>query len=531
MRPGERTRVIYAFGEYRLDTDRLELWRGDQAVAIEPQVFRLLQHLIENRARVVGKEELIDQVWGGRIVSDATLSSRINAARRAVGDSGQDQAVIRTTVRRGFRFVAAVEIAEAEAGRPASEGRRLPAEGYAGEHSGRPSIAVLPFANLGGDADEDFLADGIAEDLITLLSRIRWLFVTARNSAFTYKSKTIEAARVSRELGVRYIVEGSVRREGKRARISAQLVDAQSGHCLWAERYDRELCSLFDLQDEIAMTIATAIEPELGLAEREPTKRKPPESLNAWESFQRGLRYLFHFTEQDNIRAKTLFEAAIAMDPGFAAAQAYLGYSHFLDVMFDYAQLRDQSLARAKEAALQAVKIDQREPLGHTILGRALAAQRDYEAGKSELETALRLSPNLLHAHYGLAVAHIWSGQPADAMPGLEMARSLSPHDLFLWSIEFYMACALIAMGDHAAAVSEARKAIQRPNATFWPQASLVSALGHLGQLDHARLELEKLYARKPDFPEFFRERASFWLAEAYRPFAAGLQKAGICEH
>jgi TolB-like protein len=280
----------FLFAEHMLDTDRRELHRGFEAVPVEPQVFDLLTYLVENRERVVSKDDLIASVWGGRIVSDSTLTSRINAARRAIGDSGEVQKLIRTVSRKGLRFVGAVRTQETSAGasptaEPLGPGRAaLPLPE-------RPAIAVLPFTNMTSDPQQDYFSDGISEDIITALSKLRWFFVIARNSSFIYKGRAVHLNQVADELGVGYVVEGSVRRSGDRLRITAQLNDVATGSHIWAERYDRDLADVFAVQDEITDAIVAAIEPQLYAAENFRAKRKPPENLDAWDLVMRALSH------------------------------------------------------------------------------------------------------------------------------------------------------------------------------------------------------------------------------------------------
>ncbi|HEV2977643.1 MAG TPA: winged helix-turn-helix domain-containing protein, partial [Casimicrobiaceae bacterium] len=249
----------YLFANQVLDTDRRELTRGSRPVAVEPQVFDLLVHLVENRDHVVSKDDLIASVWGGRIVSDSTLTTRINAARRAVGDSGEKQKLIRTIARKGLRFVATVHI-QPEGAEPAPAAVRTSEDTRdrsrpAPPLPDRPAIAVLPFTNMTGDPGQEYFSDGISEEVITALSKLRWFFVIARNSSFIYKGKSVHMKQVAEELGVGYVVEGSVRRDGDRVRITAQLNDASTGSHIWAERYDRELADVFAVQDEITEAI------------------------------------------------------------------------------------------------------------------------------------------------------------------------------------------------------------------------------------------------------------------------------------
>jgi TolB-like protein len=265
--------VQFHFSNHVLDVDLRELTRGGESVAVEPQVFDLLVHLIENRDHVVTKDDLIETVWDGRIVSESTLTSRINAARKAVGDSGKDQIMIRTLARKGFRFVGDVQPKAANAGEahaaapqpldPTGELLHPPLPAL-----DRTAIAVLPFANLSGEPEQEYFSEGISEDIITALSKLRWFYVIARNSSFIYKQKSVHHQQIGEELGVGYIVEGSVRKDGDHVRITAQLVDVATGSHLWAERYDRDLADVFAVQDEITQAVVAAI---LGPGARRPT--------------------------------------------------------------------------------------------------------------------------------------------------------------------------------------------------------------------------------------------------------------------
>jgi TolB-like protein len=286
------------FERYVLDGDRRELRRGGELIAIEPQVFDLLVYLLQNRERVVSKDDLIASVWGGRIVSDSTLTSRINAVRKAVGDSGEEQKLIRTIARKGFRFVG--QVCEQDPSAAASApGSQVPLA-----LPDRPSIAVLPFSNMSGDPQQDYFIDGIAEEIIVALSRVRWFFVIARQSSFAYRDKGIDAKQIARELGVRYVLAGSVRRAGDQVRVSAQLMEGSSGNNVWARSYDRAAADIFAVQDEITQMIVGAIEPQLSRAERERARVKPRDSLDAWSTYQRGMFHLCRCTREDLIEAR-----------------------------------------------------------------------------------------------------------------------------------------------------------------------------------------------------------------------------------
>src|SRR5262245_60590745 len=308
----------YRFGYHVLDVARRELWRNIEPIAVEPQVFDLLVYLVRNRDRVVTKEDLLEAVWGGRIVSEATLTSRINAARKAIGDTGETQQFIRTSPRRGLRFVGAVE---EDVSQPV-ERQHLQAP------QDRPSIAVLPFRSLTGDQDQEYFADGMVEEIITGLSRIKWLFVISRNSTFIYKGRPADVRAVGRELGVRYVLEGSVRRSGNRVRMTAQLSDAVTAAGVWADRYDGELGDVFALQDQLTMSVIGAVEPNLRKAEVDRARRKRPDSLDAYNLFLRALPYAAAAMPEDADQALRLLEQAIQLEPDYAVVHGFIAWCH-----------------------------------------------------------------------------------------------------------------------------------------------------------------------------------------------------------
>jgi len=356
----------FLFGDHVLDVDRRELRRGAASVAVEPQVFDLIVYLVENRARVVSKNDLIASVWGGRIVSESTLTSRINAARKAVGDSGDEQRLIRTLARKGVRFVGDVRTTESAAGPATIAGAALPLPD-------RPAIAVLPFINMSGDPEQEYFSDGISEDIITALSKLRWFFVIARNSSFVYKGKAVHMRQVADELGVRYVLEGSVRKGGDRVRITAQLNDVATGSHLWAERYDRGLADVFAVQDEITEAIVAAIEPQLYAAENFRAQRKAPDSMDAWDLVMRALSYYWRVTRQDNVVAQALLEKAIAIDPNYGQALGVLASSYMFSAHMGWADMTTAPQA-AERAALAAIRADSEDPWGPPRARQRLSA-------------------------------------------------------------------------------------------------------------------------------------------------------------
>lgn len=392
----------------------------------------------------------------------------------------------------------------------------------------RPSIAVLPFHNLSNDAEQEYFADGIAGDLLTDLSRYRWLMVIARSSSFSYKGRSPDVRQVGQELGVRHVVEGSVRRNGNRIRISAQLIDTASGQHVWADRYDRDLSDIFELQDEIALTIAAAIEPELSRAEQDRARRKPSDNLDAWDLYQRGLWNYWQYSEESSAEAQRLFGEAIGLDPHFAAARSFLAYSHLTGSHQAFEEPQ-QALALARDGALRALAIDGKDAIAHLALGRVLASTGDYFAAVAELEAAVSLNPSFSLAHYTLASVLFLSGRPQEALAGFEAAARLSPIGPLIWGIKTMHASTLAALGRYEEAEPLAKAATRHQTATFWVYANWASILGNLGRLDEARLALSRLHALRPDFSEAFYDRLFVGIDPAVKqPYFEGLHKAGL---
>ena len=518
--------MIYRFGDFELDTDLYELRRQGTAQPVEPQVFDLLRFLIEQRERTVTKDELYDSVWQGRIVSEATLSSRIKAARQAVGDSGRAQQVIRTLHGRGFRFVAPVVASDSAAAEPqAAEVRAL-------ADDERPSIAVLPFENLSGSPDEEYFADGITDEITLLLSRNRWLQVISRHSSFAFKGRALDAREVGEALGVRYLIVGSVRRATARVRIGAQLVQAADGTQLWSERFDRELADIFELQDEIAQTIAGTLEPELAEAEEARVRRTPPESWTAWDFLQRGRWQVFKFTEAGFAEAERLFARALAIDSTLARAYAGLAYVYIQEAFYGGHANRPGVLEAALQAARRAVEEDDRDALSHFVLGRSHALHRRYDESIAELETALELNPSYAHAHFAMGFAYTFGGRPAEAIPHFERFEALSPHDPHIWSNQNVHATAYLWLGDLEAAEVFAARSARQPNATRWAFATHTAVLGQAGKTDAAQAAAERLYERHPGYTCETTRDDFFFMdhPDHLAIYLDGLRKAGVPE-
>ncbi len=365
----------------------------------------------------------------------------------------------------------------------------------------KPSIAVLPFTNMSGDPEQEFFADGMAEDIITALSKYHWFFVIARNSAFTYKGKPVKVQQVARELGVRYVLEGSIQRAGGRIRVNTQLIDASTGNHIWAERYDRELGDIFALQDEITETIATAIEPELGAVERERALRKPPDNLDAWSLYQRGLWHFYGDPTRDGLaEARRLFETACDLDPGFAAPYADLAWAHTVEITLGLTVDPEASLENATRAAERAVALDDRDPAARFALGRVHMLKHAYTRAIAEMEAALDLNASFDRAYYGLGMALMYVGRPEESIPQFERAMRLSPRSPRSWTYRQMLGQAYFNLARYEEAMAWLEKAIHIPRAPYMPFAHAAAALGHLGRLEEARDMLAEVRKRKPDF-------------------------------
>jgi TolB-like protein/cytochrome c-type biogenesis protein CcmH/NrfG len=494
--------VQFFFADHILDTGRRELRRGTEPIAVEPQVFDLLVYLLLNRERVVSKDDLIAAVWYGRIVSDSTLTSRINAARKAVGDSGEEQKLIRTIARKGLRFVGIVRL-QPDGVEPAHADAPSPDECREQSRPAlpipdRPAIAVLPFTNMSGEPAQEYFSDGISEDIITALSKLRWFFVIARNSSFIYKGRAVHMKQVAEELGVRYVVEGSVRKAGDRVRITAQLNDVVTGSHLWAERYDRDLADVFAVQDEITEAIVGAIEPQLYVAENFRAQRKPPDSMDAWDLVMRALSHYWRLTRQDNVVAQALLEKAIAIDPNYGQALGVLAASYTFSAHMGWADIAAVAPI-AERAALAAIRDDGEDPWAHLALGCVYLFARRHEDSLAEFELALRLNPNfsLAQGYYGLALSYCGRWEEGDL--AARRALRLSPRDPFAglyYGIDSY---AQFVGRNYEAAMRLAREAIRQRGDFVGAHRVLTAAAGMIGPTEVATAALQELRRVQPN--------------------------------
>jgi TolB-like protein len=498
----------FVFDDHVLDLNRRELRRGSALVRLDPQVFDLLIYLIENRHRVVSKDDMLAAVWGGRIVSESTLASRINAARNAIGDDGKAQTLIRTAPRKGFRFVGDVRV---EIGEDLPTPVGLPKDSTAEPRPTLPlpdrsAIAVLPFQNMSGDPEQDYFSDGISEDIVTALSKLRWFVVIARNSSFAYKGKSIPLKQIGEELGVGYLVEGSVRKSGERVRITAQLNDAATGSQLWAERYDRDLADVFAVQDEITDAIVAAIAPQIYAAENFRAQRKPPENLDAWDLLMRALPHFWRVTRDDHVAGQALLERAIAIDPNYAQALAVLAASRVFGTNMGWEE-RTIAVPTAERAALAAIRADSEDPWAHFAIAGVYLLSGRFEDALAEFEQALYLNPNfsLALAYYGLALSYV--GRWEEGANAARRALRLSPRDPFSAIYYSVAASAEFHARNYHEALRLAREGMRQRSDFVAGHRMFIAAAAMAGEIELAKALLQELRGMQP-------ETSLAWIAE-----------------
>ena len=480
----------FTFGNCSVDCARRELRRGGKLVAIEPQVFDVLVYLIQHRDRVVSRDDLLASVWGGRIVSESTLSSRINSARSAIGNSGEGQRLIKTLPRKGFRFVGRVREEEGP-GRTLDGGTPAEPPRPALALPDKPSIAVLAFANMSGDPGQDYFSDGITEDIITGLSRFSELFVIARNSSFQYKGKSPDIRQVGRELGVRYVLEGSIRRAGDRVRITAQLIDAVTSAHRWAERYDRELKDVFAVQDEVSRAIVAILVAQVNKAEAERTLLKPPATWQAYDFFMRASdifsAVLPSAKVADLYEARRLLDCSISLDPNYARAYAMLSSTHLVAWLFrlDEDYLSPRAIERAHRLAWKAVQLDPNLPIGHANFGHVLTFEGQHEQSIAEFEKAIALNPNFTDWRFGMALVH--AGEPERAIQVLETHMRYDP--FYVASVPLALGIARYHLKEYSEALPLLREFTSRSPNVSQGHIVLAACLAQLGRLDEARAE------------------------------------------
>jgi TolB-like protein len=528
---------MFQFAGHTLDVARSSLRAADREVELRPKSFEVLRYLVENADRLVPKEELIKAIWPNVVVTDEVLTHCVSEVRHALGDGRQT--IIKTVPRRGYRCAAPVSrLAADQAPGPqsapgaASRPLAIPNTGRYPQTMlpDRPSIAVLPFQNMSGDAEQEYFADGVVEEIITALSRFSRLFVIARNSSFTYKGRAVDVKQIGRELGVRYILEGSVRKTANRVRITGQLVDASDGAHLWANRFDSALDDVLDVQDHVTASVVSAIAPRLEQAEIERAKRKPTESLDAYDYFLRGMESAYQDTRETVTEALQLFSKAIELDPGFAAAQGMAAYCYVLRKAGGWMSDRAREIAEAERLARKAVQLGKDDAVPLSRGGHTLAfVVHDLDAGAFFIDRALVLNPNLASAWLSSGMVRLWIGEPDIAVKHFAHFKRMSPVDPLMPVAMSGSAVAHFFAGRHAEALLQAEQALQEsPN--LHPALRISAAINAFaGQLERA----EKIMARLRQIDPALRVSNLKDLTPYRRPedmakFAEAMRKAGL---
>ncbi len=531
-------KLVYLFEDCSLDGDRRELRRGSALVPIAPKAFDLLEFLVRHRDRVISKDELIEAVWEGRIVSDSALTTRLNEARTAIGDTGENQRLIKTLARTGVRFVGAVtEQLASRTPPPPSEAKAQPEVARPTEATGKalsvpdkPSVAVLPFANMSGDPEQEYFADGIVEDITTALSRFPGLFVIARNSSFAYKGRASDVRQVGADLGVRYVLEGSVRKHAKRVRITGQLINATNGVHLWADRFEGELEDIFELQDRVTTAVVGAIAPKIEQAEIERARLKNTENLDAYDYYLRGRASFHQYTEAGVADALDLFRVAIRSDPAFAAAYGMAAMCYALRKVNGWSEDRNQETTETARLASRAIELGKDDAVALSSAGYARArALGDLDGAVPILEQALVLNPNMAQAWYAAGYIKIFCGEARVGLDDLQRAMRLSPVDPLMFLMHSGIGLAHFILGDYDQAAAWAERAL-REKPDYRP-ALRVAAASHTlaGRPLEARAAMEHLRAVNPDLTASqLKELVPFRRPQDYARYEGGLRKAGL---
>lgn len=519
----------YLFEDSTLDTERRELHRGAVAVSITPQVFDLLDYLIRNRQRVVSKDDLISAVWSGRVVSDAALTTRLNAARSAIGDSCEEQRLIKTLPRKGFRFIGTVREVNQPPGAAATLSRDMELTSAPFPIPETPSIAVLPFENMSGDAEQEYFADGMVEEIITALSRFKTLFVIARNSRFTFKGRAVDIKEVGRGLGVRYVLEGSVRKAAGKVRIAGQLIDAATGAHIWADRYERDLTDVFALQDEITLAVVSAIQPKLLQTEIAMATRRRPENLTAYDFHLRAVREFRSMTREGFAEAIRLAHRALELDPRLGLAAGLAGNCHALNVAFGFAVDPQFERREALRLARLALSIDDSD--ADTLASASFISAIVTGPGQTEIEMANRavaLNPNAFHTLSCKGHVYRIAGLPEEAIRSFEHAVRMSPVDPVVHAVFAGIGMALIELGRFEEAVQAGKKALRQNPSYSSTYRCLASAYAHLGRNPESREAAAHLLELDAAF------NISGWIARGGQSNAKllieGLRKSGLPE-
>ncbi len=457
--------MLYRFGPFELDPAKVELRADEKVCPLEPQVFALLALLVEHRERLVSRDEIIERIWEGRVVSDAAIASRVKSARKALGDDGKTQRFIRTIHGQGFRFVEPVTLAGGNAPLLAVETAAQAAEEDRAEGTPRPSIAVLPFRLVRDPGPLVAIADALPHELIVELSRRHWLFVTARGSSFRLRGLETDVRAVGRMLGVRYCLSGSVEVEGTRLAVTVELADARDQSIVWADRFAGSTGEVHSFREEICARIVSALELQIPAHEASLARLTTTSSLDAWAAFHLGLQHMYRFNRTDNAVAAALFAQAVARDEGFARAHAGLSFLHFQTAFLRHTDDLAGEIALARRFATHAVDLDPLDPFVNFTMGRSYWLEGDLDAALPWLERATTISPNYAQGIYARAWTETLAGRGLEGRGHVNLAMRLSPLDPLYYAMLGTRAFSHMAGGEDAEAATWAEQAARAPGA------------------------------------------------------------------
>jgi len=482
---------------------------GGEKLSLRPQTFATLRFLIENANRLITKSELAEAIWHGVAVTDDSPVQCIHEIRRAIGDDAHE--TLQTVSKRGYRLIHNDQV---------------------GLSGNKPSIAVLPFQNMSGDAEQEYFADGIVEDIITALSRGHWLFVIARNSSFSYKGKAVDVKQVGRELGVRYVLEGSVRKAANRVRITGQLIDTATGAHLWADRFDGEMVDVFDLQDRVTAGVVGAILPKLEEAEIERSRRKPTKSLDAYDYYLRGMAAFHAFSKENNAAALEFFYKALELDPKFASPYGMVARCYLQRKGFNWVTDREHEAEQTARMARQAAELGRNDPIALAAAGSALViVLGDFKGGLSLIEQSLAINPNLAWAVMFSANAMAYLGDPEGALARATLAMRLSPQDPQMFGMQLAAAWPHFFACRFEEALSWTEAALRGRPDFFLAICVEAASAAMAGKLDQARRAMARIREINPNLRvSNLKDLLRFERQKDFDLWIEGLREAGLPE-
>ena len=484
--------MIYRFGPFELDLATVELRARGEILSLEPQVFALLALLVENHDRLVSKDEIIEKVWDGRVVSDAAVASRVKSARQALGDDGQAQRFIRTAHGQGFRFVAEINALRGSPGHCGPQGG-AGAGGYdigslahQLERVSRPSIAVLPFRMVGAHERYPALASALPDELICELSRLRWLLVTARGSSFRVRADR-EFSDIGRLLGVRYCLSGAIEVSDRRLLVVVELVDTLDSGIVWADRFSGRIDDVHSMRDEIRSRVLIALDIQIPMHEANLARLAAPDDLDAWSAYHLGLQHIYRFNRTDNAAAAQLFQRAVTLDPRFSRAHAGLSFVHFQTAFMHYTDDIGTEIRQARQCAERGLALDPLDPFVNFTMGRSFWLEGDLESSLSWLERATNISPNYAQGIYARAWTEALGDRPSEARQHVDLAMRLSPIDPLYYAMMATRAFTHLVKGEDAEAADWAERGARAPGAHVLIAMIAAAAQSLGGNLERAR--------------------------------------------